>query len=108
MIHCLIFEQDAQTRKSVGAMIEDCGLEPIFATSVLEGLTQCYDNMPEIIICNIALPDFNGDEFLSVLRSMPNGHDPYVIFSSDAHLGRMQLTSYLETLRDGIVRAAFG
>lgn len=107
MTTCMVVEADDYARNSVADMIISCGLDCVTADSCINGLIACYETMPDIVIVNWMLPDINGQEFLEMLRGMPEGERPHIILCSRMPDSSSNTSRYLESLRDSVVRAAF-
>lgn len=103
----MVIEADEFARNMVADMIVSCGLDCITADCCISALIACHEEMPDIVIINWMLPDINGQEFIEMLRSMPDGNEPHVILCSEMPSAGSYTSRYLETLRDSVVRAAF-
>lgn len=92
----LCIEDDPQTLELLVEVLEEDGLEPIIARDGHEGI-QCFDQRPNLILCDIDMPHKSGFEVLSSLRrSTPYLRDvPFVFITAygnrDTHLQARQL-----------------
>jgi len=79
MKRCLIVDDNSMDRLIARALVETFGFETYEARNGLQALEFCEELMPEYIILDWIMPHSNGMEFLSELRSMPEGDKPYVM-----------------------------
>lgn len=77
---CLIVDDSLVIRVVARKIIQEFGLDTEEAAGGYEGLEACEVSMPEAILLDWSMPDLSGVEFLRVLRGMPGGDMPVVIF----------------------------
>jgi CheY-like chemotaxis protein len=70
-IHVLIIDDDAEARDLIGTVLRYCGALVSVATSADEGLTTLDRVLPDVIVCDIAMPVHDGYWFVRTLRAQP-------------------------------------
>ena len=60
----LVVDDDQGLRRSLGLILGDAGHEVIQATHGGEGLTAAEEHAPDVILCDVRMPEMNGLEFL--------------------------------------------
>jgi PAS domain S-box-containing protein len=73
-IKILAIDDQAYTRDIVAAILRRCGAEVTIASSVREGLASLADSVPEVIVCDIAMPQEDGYAFVRELRANADAH----------------------------------
>lgn len=66
----LAVDDQTYTRDIVAAILRRCGAEVTTADSVAEALDQVAASKPDVIVCDIAMPQEDGYAFVRKLRSM--------------------------------------
>lgn len=69
MTKILHIEDDNNFRDSISCILEDEGFEMIPAGSGKDGLNRIMENSPDIVLCDVRLPDKSGFEILMELKS---------------------------------------
>lgn len=69
--HILVVEDDPDSALSLKKLLELCGYSVTIAYSVQEGLDAAEKKQPDIVLCDIGLPDADGYQFATTLRSKP-------------------------------------
>ena len=69
----LVVEDDEATRELVAEVLAGKGATVRSAGTAEDGLIAVRDHAPEVILCDIAMPDRDGYDFVAALRAMPNG-----------------------------------
>ena len=67
-------------RKIIGRIAFDLGFKVELASDGLEALAVCKKSMPTCVLLDWNMPNMDGLEFLRVLRTLPNGTEPKVMF----------------------------
>ncbi|WGV26731.1 response regulator transcription factor [Halotia branconii] len=67
----LVIEDDAITRNLFVKGLEAEGFEIFDAESGLDGIQQAQEHLPDLVICDIAMPDIDGYDVLTTLRQDP-------------------------------------
>lgn len=72
-IHVLLVEDDDDTREACAAMLEAQGADVRAVSSVAQGLAALEMFMPQVILCDIAMPGEDGYAFIHQLRTGRRG-----------------------------------
>jgi pilus assembly protein CpaE len=79
----LIIDDDVDTLKLVGLMLERQGYEIIVASSGEQGLSKAVSEQPDLILLDIMMPDMDGYEVARRLRADPrHTHIPIIMFTA--------------------------
>ncbi|NIS79449.1 MAG: response regulator [Anaerolineales bacterium] len=79
----LIIDDDVDTLKLVGLMLERQGYEIAVASSGTLGVEKAASEMPDLILLDIMMPDMDGYEVTRHLRSDPTlEHIPIIMFTA--------------------------
>jgi|KBSSwiStaDraftv2_1062776.scaffolds.fasta_scaffold2391888_1 two-component system, chemotaxis family, chemotaxis protein CheY len=77
---CLVVDHSNVVRKVARHIFEAMQFEADEAESGQEALDKCKAAMPDAILLDANLPSMGNVEFLSSLRTLPNGSKPLVIY----------------------------
>jgi len=77
---CLIVDDSKVVRTLEKRIIADFGYTTAEAEDGTHAVEFCKTTMPDLILLDWHMPVMNGLEFIKVLRAMPNGTSPKVIF----------------------------
>lgn len=80
MPSCLIVDDSKVVRKLERRIMEELGFEIAEAEDGQQAATYCQTTKPNLILLDWHMPVMTGIEFLKVLRAMPDGNIPKVIF----------------------------
>jgi CheY-like chemotaxis protein len=79
----LIIDDDVDTLKLVGLMLERQGYEIAVASNGTIGLNKAAEILPELILLDVMMPDLDGYEVTKRLRSDPAlAHIPIIMFTA--------------------------
>ncbi|MEJ2010799.1 MAG: response regulator [Anaerolineales bacterium] len=79
----LIIDDDIDTLKLVGLMLERQGYEITVASNGTIGLTKAAEEQPELILLDVMMPDLDGYEVTRRLREDPSlAHIPIIMFTA--------------------------
>jgi two-component system, sensor histidine kinase and response regulator len=67
----LVLEDEEPVRLNIKAILESGGFEPIVAPNGAAGLELAKAQMPDLIVCDIMMPDMDGYAVLSEVRQYP-------------------------------------
>lgn len=70
-IHVLLVEDDDDSRKLIGTMLKRYGARVTSTKSAAEALQVFANDLPDILISDIGMPDEDGYEFIRKLRELP-------------------------------------
>ena len=89
---CLIVDDSSVIRKVARRILEGLDFEIAEAENGEEAIEACRRQMPEAILLDWNMPKMDGYEFLRVLRRLPGGDRPKVVFCTTendvAHIAR--------------------
>ena len=70
MIHILVVDDDKNLNQTVCTYLNDCGFEAKGVLSVNEAYDEMYNNLYELIISDIMMPEIDGFEFAETVRQV--------------------------------------
>jgi len=85
----LIIDDEIHIRRLIGRMLEGAGFKAIETGSGKQALTILRDpeNRPDIITCDIAMPDMNGFDILHTIKNDPElCHIPVIMLTAMGQL----------------------
>ena len=97
----LVVEDDIGTRKMLGRMLEDYGLNVAEAGNGQVALDEVQKHSPGVIFLDLMMPVMDGFEFLEELQKTPEGRSiPIVVITSKelTHADRLRLNGGVEKL----------
>lgn len=98
----LYIEDNYQNLRLVRKMLEVGGHNMIEAVNGMNGLSMAAEQVPDLILVDINLPDIDGVEVTRQLKLNPNlSHIPVVALTANAMYGQKEL--YLEAGCDGYI-----
>lgn len=77
---CLIVDDSRVIRKVSRHILESLGFAVSEAENGQEGLVQCKQDMPDVVLLDWNMPVMTGIEFITLLRTQPGGDRPKVVF----------------------------
>ena len=81
MLRCLIVEDNPLNWMILKKQAEQMGLQVDVATNGQEALDYCHNNpLPQLIVLDGYMPEMDGVTFMKLLRKLPDGDKPYIIF----------------------------
>ena len=81
MIHILVLEDDAKLNRAVCTYLNDCGFEAKGCLNANDAFEEMYNNLYELIISDIMMPEIDGFEFAESVRRV-NKHIPILFMSA--------------------------
>lgn len=81
MIHILVLEDDAKLNQVVCTYLNDSGFQAKGCLSASEAYDEMYNNLYELIISDIMMPEIDGFEFAENVRRV-NKHIPILFMSA--------------------------
>lgn len=81
MIHILVVDDDKNLNQTVCTYLNDCGFETKGVLSVNEAYDEMYNNLYELIISDIMMPEIDGFEFAETVRQV-NKQIPILFMSA--------------------------
>ncbi|WP_071190833.1 response regulator [Trichormus sp. NMC-1] len=81
----LIIEDEPQIRKNIQQILDLEGFATITAEDGLEGLDMAEKHQPDMIICDVMMPNLDGYGLIEVLRQKPLTADiPFIFLTAKA------------------------
>ena len=77
---CLVVDDSEVVRKVARSIFEQLNFETSEAESGQEALDICAKSMPDAILLDSHMPPMATVEFLTSLRTLPNGNKPVIIY----------------------------
>ncbi len=71
MKRILIIEDEPQVRANIATILEMEGYTPVTATNGTEGITRAREQAPDLVLCDITMPEIDGYTVLATLRTDP-------------------------------------
>src|SRR5690242_12762030 len=68
----LLIEDNANIRENLSEILELSGYKVLKAAGGKEGVARAFDSAPDIILCDIMMPDLDG---YGVIHMVQNNHD---------------------------------
>jgi two-component system, chemotaxis family, chemotaxis protein CheY len=92
MKNCLVVDDSSVIRKVARRILEGLQFQISEAEDGEQALDVCRQRMPDAVLLDWNMPKMDGYEFLRVLRRMPDGDRPNVVFCTTendvAHIAR--------------------
>ena len=89
MIHILVVDDDKKINQTVCAWLNDCGFEAKGVLSATEAYDEMYNQLYELIISDIMMPEVDGFEFARTVRKV-NKRIPILFMSAKDDLPSKQ------------------
>ena len=89
MIHILVLEDDAKLNQAVCTYLNDCGFAAKGCLHASAAYDEMYNNLYDLIISDIMMPDIDGFEFAENVRRV-NKHIPILFMSAKDDLPSKQ------------------
>ena len=80
MKHCLVVDDSDVVRKVAKRILEEANITSTEAESGAAALDLCRGAMPDLILLDWHMPGGSGVEFMTALRSAPDGEFPRIIY----------------------------
>lgn len=80
----LIIDDQKVLRNFLSDLLSQNGYDTITASKGQEGLECIFNEMPDLVLLDISMPDMNGDKVLEVIRNDPRTQDiPVIIITAE-------------------------
>ncbi len=89
MIHILVLEDDSKLNQAVCTYLNDSGFEAKGCLRASDAYDEMYNNLYDLIISDIMMPDIDGFEFAETVRKV-NKHIPILFMSAKDDLPSKQ------------------
>jgi CheY-like chemotaxis protein len=102
----LLIEDNAEIRENTIEILELSGYSVISANDGKEGLDVAEAMLPDLVLCDIMMPQMNGYEVLAALRkSKRTAHIPLIYVTASAE--KSEVKAALDMGANGYVRKPF-
>lgn len=79
----LVIDDEESVRSLIRELLESEGYEVIEAASGVEGVQKTFSDAPELVLCDIRMPDLDGIAYLERVRSnLPASSLPIIVVSA--------------------------
>ena len=89
---CLVVDDSSVIRKVARRILEGLEFQTVEAENGEEAIDSCKKNLPDAILLDWNMPKMDGYDFLRMLRRLPGGDRPKVVFCTTendvAHIAR--------------------
>jgi CheY-like chemotaxis protein len=102
----LIIEDNPEIRENITEILELANFKVISAENGRAGIFAANESVPDIILCDIMMPEVNGYEVLKGLRQNPPTADiPFIYVTASAEKSEVKLA--MDMGANGYVRKPF-
>ena len=84
LVNIFVVDDDPDTRDLLRFMLEDEGAIVTLASSAAEALSLLQQELPTVLVSDVAMPEMNGFQLIELVRELPQG----------AELPAIALTAY--------------
>jgi CheY-like chemotaxis protein len=106
MISILIIEDENDIRENTSELLELEGYTTLTAANGKIGLEKIKSNMPDLILCDLRMPEMDGFTVLSYLGQYPDlKRIPFVFFSAKSE--KLDIKTGIEAGADGYLVKPF-
>lgn len=95
----LVVDDISDNLQFIGNLLEEAGYETTFATSGQQAIERVKNARPALVLLDLMMPDINGIEVCSILKSNPNYKDIPIIFLTASH----ETTHLVQAFQQGAV-----
>jgi DNA-binding NarL/FixJ family response regulator len=82
MKRILVIDDDARLRQQCAELLKLEGYEVIEAQNGREGIDRARRDVPDLVVCDVTMPEINGHRVLETLRGEPQtAHVPFVFLT---------------------------
>lgn len=102
MLKILLIEDEHRLRETIAELIELYNYEVETAHDGLVGFEKSIQFKPDLILCDVMMPNLNGFEFIIKIKQSPMAHIPVILLSAkvdkeDVENGiKLGATSYIK------------
>jgi PAS domain S-box-containing protein len=105
--HVLLLEDDDSTRMMTGEMLRRSGLRVSMAGNGREGLDNLINKIPDLILCDLMMPEMDGFEFIRHVRENPLWRDIPVVVLTAKDLTSTERTTLSEQVEKIIQKGQY-
>jgi two-component system chemotaxis response regulator CheY len=77
---CLVVDDSSVIRKVARRILEGMQFEIMEAEDGADAFEKCQQQLPDAVLLDWNMPNVDGMQFLNMLRNMPGGDKPKVVF----------------------------
>ena len=103
----LIVEDDRELLNIYKIRLEQAGFNVFTAQNGLSGIKKALENTPDLILLDLAMPEADGKDFLSVLQVSKNIKNTPVIIVSNYSPDQIELADFKEQIVDYLVKVEY-
>ena len=87
----LIIEDEPQIRRNIATLLELEGYKILEATNGIQGIEVARKGSPDLILCDITMPDMDGFAVIHVIRSVPALNAvPFIFLTAHSHPSKVR------------------
>jgi CheY-like chemotaxis protein len=91
MTQILLIEDNQDIRENTVEALQMVGYQVTAAVNGLQGLSMALELLPEVIICDIEMPEMNGVEVLRKVKTNPaTANTPFIFVTASAEKKEIQ------------------
>lgn len=79
MARIVVIEDNAQNARMVDKLLSRAGHEIILAEDGETGLTTVFENIPDLVLIDLGLPDIDGQTVIGLIKQQPSLKDVAII-----------------------------
>jgi DNA-binding NarL/FixJ family response regulator len=92
MKRILIIEDEPQVRANIATILEMEGYTPVTATNGTEGIASAREQPPDLVLCDVTMPEIDGYTVLATLRTDPAlANVPFIFLTAKTARADMRL-----------------
>ncbi|ADB38673.1 response regulator [Spirosoma linguale] len=81
----LFIEDDSALRTNVAELLTIKGYDVLIAANGAEGIYLAKDGIPNLILCDLSMPDMNGQQVMEAIRNIPAAaHIPFLFLTGQS------------------------
>ncbi len=103
----LIVENDRELLNIYKIRLEQAGFNVFTAQDGLTGIKKALENLPDLILLDLAMPEADGKDFLSIFQISKNIKDTPIIIVSNYSPDHVELTDFKDQIVDYLVKIEF-
>lgn len=88
----LLIEDNLEIRENITEILELTGHEIVVAENGTDGIAAAKEKMPELILCDVLMPETNGYEVFNALKATDStANIPFIFVTANAEKSEMQI-----------------
>jgi DNA-binding response OmpR family regulator len=81
----LVIDDDKNLRSSIVEILDFYNYDVLEASNGLAGIELVLNNKPDLVICDVMLPEMDGFTVLEILKIEPDFDIPFIFLSARSH-----------------------